>query len=189
MKKTISQTVLFMAIAILFFSLCFAAGTIEIKGLRTGLTIKEVEKIIGGPIFNGFTRGTTIEETKKQLDQYHKAQSRKKFSIGGVTEKDMSFTWENNKLVSLWFFFYPKDFDKMVDAVKGKYPDLTCSSKQVGNLMGAKFEQLECSVMSGQDGLWLTRFNDDIYTSVLTIQSLQHNRQQSEKQNKEKKDI
>ncbi|MCV0441278.1 MAG: hypothetical protein K5880_22010 [Hydrogenophaga sp.] len=78
---------------------------------------------------------------------------------------------DNDRLSSLYFFFEADHFDDMRDAVKAKYPALRCTNSTVSNRLGAKFTQTNCTLNDSTGRLSLTRYNDTLDGSALTIYS------------------
>ena len=156
-----------------YFSITFAlltsnvyGQTIEIKGLSIGLSKAEVEQKF--PSWSGFT-------------------------IAGASAKyphsPLETSYVDGKLDSLFFFFEEDSFAVVLAAVKQKYPNISCVESQVGNAMGAKFTQIECTISDRLSTLQLTRFISDIWTSSLTLTSRRLLEEASQKAKKNKKDL
>ena len=140
--------------------------TLDIKGLRIGISKDDVE-----------------QKTPMLAD----------FTIAGVRSKyehsPVSLEYREDKLDQMFFFFDPSGFDEVLGAVREKYPRMTCENSEVGNAMGAKFKQVQCSVQDSNSVLQVTRFVGDIRTSALTLMSKRALREQSETAKQRKKDI
>ncbi len=78
---------------------------------------------------------------------------------------------QNDRLSSLYFYFESDHFDDMRDAVKAKYPALRCTNSTVANRLGARFTQTNCTLNDSTGRLSLTRYNDTLDGSALTMYS------------------
>ena len=70
------------------------------------------------------------------------------------------------------------------NALKSKYPFLTCKQSEVGNKVGGRFDQERCFIESGNAALVLQRYVVDLNTSTLSLVSsakLQHDLQESKR--------
>ncbi len=147
MKRTRSL----YAIALLGFILPLNSALcqdIEIKGLRLGMNKAEVETKVGPLPLKNFTIGgvpSQFSEIRPRFD-------------------------DQDKLEDFTFFFDPNDFDKILRAVKAKYPKLKCKGSRVANAMGASFRQTECEMKDRLGKLEITRYID-LESSVLTLRS------------------
>jgi hypothetical protein len=111
------------------------------------------------------------------------------FQIAGVSFKQApSIAYRDKKVDNFVFFFDPKKFETMRDALVEKYPKLGCESSQVKNAMGASFEQIICALQDAESVLKLKRFQD-LNTSLLQLTSKKLIEETTEKKNKQKKDI
>jgi len=100
-----------------------AAQEIEIKGVTLGMSKTDYWTLFPG--------GAPTDE----------------FSIAGIKSKyhtHLRVTFENDRLVELFFFYEPKYFEQMREALQSKYPKLACSNSTVTNRMGASFTQTDC---------------------------------------------
>ena len=142
------------------------AQPIDIKGLSIGMSKTDVEQKF--PNWNGFT-------------------------IADVSSKyqhsPLNVSYFDGKLDSLLFFFDSNSFTTVLDAVKQKYPSISCKESQVGNPMGAKFTQIECTTTDQLSILQLRRFVSDIRTSSLSLISKRKMEEYAEKEKNKKKDI
>lgn len=142
------------------------AQPIEIKGLYVGMSKAEV---------------------------LEKFPTWKDFTIAGVRSKyehtPVSIKYRDDKLDQLMFFFNSNHFDTMLSALKEKYPEMSCESTQVGNAMGATFDQTRCTLKGTDSILQFSRYVSDIRTSVLSMMSMKFLEEQAEKVKERKKDI
>jgi len=140
--------------------------SLDIKGVRIGMTEAEVNERIGNA---------------------------REFTIGGVTSKNpdrpVGLKYHEGKLDYLAFYFDAKDFSRVQEAVKDKYPSIDCSSSTVTNAMGAKFEQVTCLIADSESSLGLRRFSLDIRTSSIILTSKRLFDEMSKRRAETKKDI
>lgn len=144
-----------------------APPIIEIKGITIGMPMSEYKAIIAN---NGDSS----------------------FSIGGVTAKSPMpplFDHRDGKLDNFAFMFKPEGFTSILDAVKGKYPSISCINSEIQNRIGASFSQVEC-VLDGTDSvLRISKYAGDITTSILMLQSKQRIQEGVEKLTKGRSDV
>jgi hypothetical protein len=141
------------------------AQFIEIKGLQIGMTKAEVQE---------------------------KFPTWKDFTIAGVRRKyenSPPIRFRDEKLESLDFYFNVGSFETVLGAVKEKYPEIKCETSEVGNAMGAKFEQVYCSISDSESVLELSRYVSDIDTSALNLISKKFLDDLAKKNKQQKKDI
>ncbi len=157
---------LFVFFTSLLPSVTVHAQGIEIKGLRIGMTIGEVEKTIGPLPVRDFT-------------------------IAGVRNKYSTFSpvFHDGKLDYFQFAFDPSAFDEVASAVKDKYPALFCQNTTITNAMGAVFKQTQCSLKDKLGSLLLSRYTGQITTSTLSLTSTRALNEFLEKRNERKKDL
>jgi len=144
---------------------------VNIKGLKIGLSEKEVEVIINGNLYN------------------HPG-----FSIGGVTGKSgdmhpLIFSWKDKKVVGFFFKFDPADFDTLLASVKGKYPQVGCKNSEVSTAMGVKFIQISCTTTIGDDRIRVDKYGGNITESRLSVFSMDYLIEEGIKRDKKKSDI
>lgn len=155
-----------LALFIMAFPLSAIAKSIEIKGLHVGMPKAEVE-----------AKFPTWED----------------FTIAGVTSKydvdPVHIEYRNDKLDVLHFSFNSDGFETVLGALKEKYPNIVCESTQVGNAMGATFNQLHCTLSDKESVLDLSRYVNDIETSSLMLISNKKLKELDEKAKERKKDI
>lgn len=155
-----------LALLVVTFPLSAIAQSIEIKGLYVGMTKAEVQE---------------------------KFPTWKDFTIAGVRSKHehtpVNIKYRDDKLDQFMFFFNSSSFETVLGAIKEKYPKTVCESTQVGNAMGATFDQIQCSLKDKESILQLSRYVSDIRTSVLSIMSNKSLEEQAEKAKQRKKDI
>jgi hypothetical protein len=155
-----------LALLVMAFPLSAIAQSIEIKGLRMGMTKAEVKE---------------------------KFPTWKDFTIAGVRSRyeytPVHIQYRDEKLDQFMFFFNSSSFEAVLGAIKEKYPETVCESTQVGNAMGATFEQIRCSLSDNESVLQLSRYVSDIRTSVLSLVSKKSLEEQVEKAKQRKKDI
>lgn len=122
-----------------------AADTIDIKGIRLGMSQLDIQELHGTLPLRDFT-------------------------IGGVRSKySVSPDFLDGKMQVLRIFFDASGFDQVRSAVRTKYPDLACADSDVTNAMGTRFTQTECH-LKGNDGiLTLRRFSSTISTGSLSL--------------------
>jgi len=140
---------------------------IEIKGITIGMPIQDYKIIIAN---NG--------------DGF--------FSIGGATGKSPSpplYKIRDGKLDSFYFIFEPNDFPRVMEAVHNKYPGLNCTNKEIQNRMGATFNQVECALNGTNSLLNLSKYADDVETSMLMITSYEYLNELKKKSTKDSGDI
>ncbi|KQV60126.1 hypothetical protein ASC95_01215 [Pelomonas sp. Root1217] len=97
-------------------------------------------------------------------------------TIGGVMstqgyQDPFNLDWNEGRLEGLLFFFKAENFDAVLGAVKGKYPKLQCTTSQIENRMGGKFQQVTCNLRQAGASLMIKRFTGDIETSALGLHS------------------
>ena len=142
------------------------AQLIEIKGLRVGMTKAEVQE---------------------------KFPTWKDFTIAGVRSKfehlPVTIKYREDQLDQLMFIFSSASFQPVLAAVKEKYPGIKCETSQVGNSIGATFEQIHCSMEDQDSVLQLSRYLSDVRTSMLTLVSKRWLDEQADKAKQKKKDI
>jgi hypothetical protein len=152
--------------ALLALSSHAQAQSIEIKGLRIGMSKAEVDALF--PSWQDFT-------------------------IAGVRSADgltPSARYHEEKLDAFHFFFRARDFDVVAEAVKEKYPATECVDSTVTNAMGATFRQTHCNITNDPSAvLRIARFARDVRTSALTLISVRSVKEGLEKRQERKKDI
>jgi len=166
----------FIAVVLLFLTgfsplTSVAADRVEIKGLKVGLTEQEVKKAIKGDLYN-----------------------HPDFSIGGVSGKSgdthpLSFIWKDKKLVGFFFKFDPTDFNTLLESVKGKYSQVGCENSEVSTAMGAKFLQISCGTVIGDDRISVVKYGSNITESRLSVFSMDYLIDEGIKRDKKKSDI
>ncbi|MHB1351067.1 MAG: hypothetical protein ACYCYR_14520 [Desulfobulbaceae bacterium] len=124
-----------------------SAQTIELKGLKIGMHRAEVEKKY--PTWADFT----IAGVKTDSDH------------GPMVE------YYEDKLDCFIFSFDSDNFNSVKEAVNHKYPDISCENSIVNNAMGANFEQISCELKYNESSLYLTRFGNDVTSSLLALTS------------------
>jgi hypothetical protein len=136
---------------------------IEIKGISIGMPREQFEKIVN-------------------QEEY--------FTIGGARSKYRTQDGEyvEGKLDQYIFFFGASKFDDVLEAVKEKYPSISCIDTQVSNAMGASFQQTSCSINDATSTLNLTRLAD-IKTSALMLISKRKLDEKEKRRQQGKKDI
>jgi hypothetical protein len=140
-----------------------SAQGIEIKGLRLGMTKTEIEKKFGALPINNFTIADVSGKFPVRLEFYE------------------------GKLDELMFFFSPKRFDDVRQAVIAKNPELKCTDSTVTSPKGESYKQVNCKLVDMLGTLRLDRFVRDIDTSALTLtshrlfQELEKNRKEKQK--------
>jgi hypothetical protein len=139
---------------------------IDIKGVRIGMSEEEVTAQIG------------------KLDDFTIAGVKGKYSSAPV-----SLEYHDSKLDSLMFFFDSEDFSAVLSAVKMKFPSIKCSTSTLSNAIGARFEQIDCEISDGRGLLSLSRYVDDIQTSVLSLMSRRRLNEELAKQSQKNGDI
>lgn len=154
-----------LSAAAVLFSSGLYAEPIEIKGLYVGMPKEAVAEKY--PNWKGFT-------------------------IAGVYSKfpmnPLNVDYHEEKLDSLLFFFDSKDFVEVFAVISKKYPELKCITSPVSNKLGAKFEQMDCSLQDAQSKLMLTRFID-FNTSSVSLNSKRKADENSEEIKRSMKDI
>ncbi len=142
------------------------AQEIEIKEIRLGMTQAEVEKKVGQlPLQN--------------------------FTIAGVPSKysTVSVEFHEGKVDSFRFFFNSQDFNDVLGAVQKKYPKLKCENSSVKNSIGMSFTNTDCVLREPLGSLQLSRFVNDISTSVLSLVSDRRIKEFTEKKLEHQKDL
>jgi len=168
MKNILSLLTVLLVLALIQPSISFSQE-IEIKGLRLGMTMAEVESKVG----------------KLPL---------KNFTIAGVKGKyedsnPVIIKFYEGKLDVFVFFFDANHFDDVLEAVKTKYPSLECAKSNVSNAMGASFDQVKCNLHDQSGSLSLSRFVSDIKTSALSLMSDRAIKETKDKQKEKRKDL
>lgn len=121
------------------------AQTLELKGIRLGMSQFEIQDLHGALPIRGLT-------------------------IAGISSKyPISPDFLNGRMERFAFYFDSSEFDQMLVAVKKKYPAVACTNHRVSNAMGAGFVQTQCALESGEGTLSLSRFVSDVSTSALTL--------------------
>ncbi len=112
------------------------------------------------------------------------------FTVAGVKSKyeDVSLEFYAEKLDQLIFFFHPSGFERVIEAVKDKFPLVKCDNSTVSNAMGASFPQTHCELSDSDSLLTLVRVVD-IKTSALTLVSKRKNSEKEKINSENKKDI
>jgi hypothetical protein len=155
-----------VALFVVMLPISALAQSIEIKGLRVGMTKAEVQK---------------------------KFPTWKNFTIAGVPNKYESLTfnieYQDDRLNQFTFFFDAASFETVLEAIREKYPATKCKTSKVGNAMGAKFEQVQCLMSDSESVLELLRYVGDIQTSMLSLISKKALDDQARKTKQQKKDI
>ncbi|MCK9636860.1 MAG: hypothetical protein M0R41_11350 [Methylobacter tundripaludum] len=160
----------------------YSPSVLEIKGIKIGMTEHDANY-------------AKIDSQMKAIQSASERVAGLGFTIGGVRSKndmlnDVDFTFRDEKLVMLTFIFKPDGFDRVIEAVKSKYPMLVCNESIVSNAMGASFHQIDCGVNDSQGNtLLITKFDDNIETSSLHLFSQRYLDEQEKKRSDKKKDI
>lgn len=118
-------------------------------------------------------KGVRIGMSKQDLDS--KYPSWEGFTVAGVPSKSKyapgPYDFHDGKLDYFGFSFDPRKFDSIREALKAKYPGLSCENSAVSNAMGATFEQTECNLRGSNASLRLSRFGSDITSGLLFLVS------------------
>jgi hypothetical protein len=120
-------------------------------------------------------RGIQIGMSQEEVDE--KVGPKKDFTIAGVksmySEIALRTEYRNGKLDQLTFYFDPRRFDVMLQAVKEKYPRVACEDIPIPGAKDASFKQTRCFVSDEVATLQLIRFVIDARTSALKLLSKQ----------------
>lgn len=120
-----------------------AASRVNIKGYYLGMEECEVKEDIGSPSDS--------------------------FTIAGIRVGEPMMTFVDHKLSEFYIGFPSSRFDAVHSAMMAKYPDIHCDKSEVGNAMGAKFNQLSCSLIYTEGTLLLYRYASEITRSGLLL--------------------
>ena len=139
--------------------------SVEIKGIRIGLTRTEVSRL---------------------------APDWSKFTVAGVSQhpafRDPT-VYANNRLDRFVFVFYPHDFDAVLSALKEKYPQARCVTRVITDFGGTSAEQQECAVTDPRSVLLLRRYAADLQTSLIALYSRRFFAAEEKRLARQKKDI
>lgn len=160
--------------------LCFAGTEIEIKEIKIGMSKEEYEKIIPPPAF--FDKEGKPQKVKPSNFTIAEIRGKHEFSSTSAKYDD------NEKLESFIFIFSPTDFPTMLEAVKEKYPKLTCRNSTVNNAFGAKFMDTNCTFKDKKSILQLHRYVD-LETSTLSLSSHKITSSDSKKKKERSRDL
>jgi hypothetical protein len=158
-----------------------ARGTprsIEIKGIYIGMPEEELHKKgINGDSFGEGTESGPRGST---------------FTIAGVSGGFLgpSLEYRDGKLDKFEFTFESADFQRVLDAVRHKYPQLACNTSALMNRHGARYQQINCSMTDGKSNLYLCRYDEgQLNWSSLTLVAKRRVDDQIKRQKERKKDI
>lgn len=129
-------------------SFAAAAQTVDVKGIRIGMTKAEFNQLYP----NGIPKDWTIAGVSS------------KFRHSSIDVK-----FHNGILDTALFFFDASEFEQIRNALSSKYPKLNCRKTPVQTRMGANFSQEECGINNGE--LNLVKFLGDITTGALIMES------------------
>ncbi len=139
-----------------------AQPSIDIKGLRIGMTKAEVFEIV------------------PSLDD---------FTLGGVRGKYRLFIgYHEGKVDEITFLFDVNQFSGMLHAFKNKYEALACESSKISKALGASIDQMICSFDDSNERLSLTRYAN-LDTSSVMLMSKRGAEEKKQKAAVSKKDI
>ena len=123
------------------------AQTMELKGIRLGMSQFEIQDLHGQLPLQGLT-------------------------IAGIASKyPINPDFLDGRLEQFEFFFDSSEFNRMLVVVQKKYPGMRCTNSRVSTVAGASFVQTECTLNGSAGTLSLSRLVSDVSTSVLTMTS------------------
>jgi hypothetical protein len=159
--------------------MAIAETEIEIKGIKIGMSQNDYEIIVPPQRF--------FDEDNKPIRV-----KPSEFTIAEIPGKHVyssaGATFEADKLDSFLFFFKSENFDKMLNAVKAKYPKLKCENSIVNNAFGATFKNINCYLKDKSGQFKLTKYVD-LETSSLSIRSHEYIKRTANKQKIPSKDL
>lgn len=137
------------------------AQNVEIKSIRIGMTKAEFNK--------------------------HYPKGVRALTIAGIQSKDVAPTvkFVDGVLDTFLFVFPSEHYETVRDAIKAKYPELPCRRSTIKTRVGAEFAQEEC----GHETFVVSRYVDDIDTSVVAMVSKRALNQETKDRQKKAGDI
>ena len=166
-------------LVLVFMVTCFATE-VEIKGLKIGITKDDISKIYQIKKFP--------LKDKLNRDKYYL--SGDMITIADSKIFDMELFFVDDKVDYINITLYSSSFDKVLDAIKGKYNNVKCTNYEIKNKLGNSFTQTECQVNDGKSYLFIKRFFElNMDRSVLEIKSNNIMQEEQKNINSYKKDI
>lgn len=165
-------------------SFCFSVDEIEIKGLKVGLNVDEINSKT--PIKYYIMDKVIPEDASPDMNGFKLAQYT---TLAGRTIIGGDVIFFKNISDQINFYFPSSDFDFILSAISEKYKNIKCADSTISNINGAVFTQKECFLSDAKSVLSFKKYSSTIDVSRISIKS--HRRISEEKKVIEagKKDI
>lgn len=148
------------------FSLCFSANDLEIKGLKIGMTVDEVNNNI--PIKYYIMDKVISEDSMSDMNGFKFSQI---ISLAGRKPVTGDVVFFKNISDQINFYFASSDFDFILSAVSEKYKNIKCSESTISNIHGALFTQKDCFISDSKSVLSFKKYYPNIDVSRISIKS------------------